>query len=400
MVLPEMPGYPRTYHTSLGWKVFGLVFGTTLALGGVALAFFDPRLDREPAGELVIGLTGILFALWGVYVFVSVLRSRLLLFSDRIEIHGAIQTRSLARDEILGWRVLPQSAGFALVPRDARQRTAKIAQTLKFDDGFYEWLDSFPCLDVVDQMRVEEEIASDPNLGATTDERLAVLNKWRRLSWWIALIGIVVSLWGFAYPRPYFPVALGLMLLPLLNLVLVVRSKGILRVDQSKNDPRPTAAIGIMLPPFALAMRALNDFYIVHWEGAMWLTIVVALAFGCAAARAGSTVLRNRGGLTAIAFIAIIYGYGAGLVANGVFDHSPPTSYEATVLNKRISHGKTTTYQVKLNPWGPKQQRSTVAVEPSIFKVIEPGDTVILWVKHGALGVQWFGVYSFRKRDA
>jgi hypothetical protein len=375
MVLTEMPGYPRTYRASFGWKVFGLVFGSLLALGGAALVLFTPRLNREPAGELVIGLTGLLFALWGGYVFVGVLRSRLLLLSDRIEIHGTILTRSLARP-------------------------AKIDQTLKLDDAFFEWLDGFPCLDVIDQMHAEEEIANDPNLGATTDERLAVLNNWKRFAWWITLIGIVASLWGFVYPRPYAPVVLGLMLLPLLCLVLVVRSKGILRVDQYKNDPRPTAAMGIMLPPFALAMRALTDFYIVHWTEALWLTMVVALSFGCAAARADSTVLRNRGGLIALAFIAITYGYGAGLVANGIFDRSAPITYEATVLDKRISHGKITSYQLKLNPWGSKQLGSTVAVEPSIFKVIEPGDTVILWVRHGALGVQWYEVYSFRKRNA
>jgi hypothetical protein len=80
--------------------VFGLLFGPITALGGAALALFAARLNQELAGEVVIIVTGAAFALLGAYIFVSVLRSQVLLFPDQIEIRGAIQTRVLTRADI------------------------------------------------------------------------------------------------------------------------------------------------------------------------------------------------------------------------------------------------------------------------------------------------------------
>ncbi len=74
-------------------------------------------------------------------------------------------------------------------------------------------------------------------------------------------------------------------------------------------------------------------------------------------------------------------------------------NYDATVSRKRVVNGRSTTYELKLNPWGPRHDGSTVSVSPAIFKVIQPGDIVTLQVRRGALGVRWYQVFAFHKRD-
>jgi hypothetical protein len=394
---------PRIYRTSPVWTVFGVLLGTPIALGGAAGAWLITAqgiAGHHWLAAIVLGIVIGAIAVLGAYCALSVLRARLLVFPDRIEIRGLVRTRVLTRDGIVGFRVDIKDAGFVLVPRDGTLRPEKIAATIKLDEAFFDdWPGDLPNLDENDVQQAQAEIASDGRLGATPEERLQALEKGRRLARPINIVALAASLWGFLYPRPYPLVIAILSFLPLLALGLVARAKGILRLDRYRNDPHPHVAAVIIFPPLALAVRSLTDFYVVYWTHALWLTIGVGAVMCYAAVRADPAVRARPGGLSAIVAFLLAYGYGAGLQANALLDRSATTTYVATISEKYVSRGRSTSYSLKLKPWALKQNGSTVTVLPNLFKALEPGDSVIFAVRQGAFGVPWYAVQSYRRRD-
>src|SRR5271165_3570038 len=125
--LPTSPR-PRVYRTSPGWVTFGLLLGVPLAVGGIAGSWFllthgnGPWFTRALLSAVILGMPGLL----GTCCALSVLRSRVRLFPDLIEVRGLARVHVLTREEILGWKVDPSSIGFVLVPRDSGRRSVKI----------------------------------------------------------------------------------------------------------------------------------------------------------------------------------------------------------------------------------------------------------------------------------
>jgi len=82
--------------------------------------------------------------------------------------------------------------------------------------------------------------------------------------------------------------------------------------------------------------------------------------------------------------------YGLAIEANGLFDRSPGVGYRAHVEGKRIVKGKSTTYELELEPWGPKTSSNRLRVGRPTYDPIERGNVVVLVLKRGALGVNWY----------
>jgi hypothetical protein len=81
--------------------------------------------------------------------------------------------------------------------------------------------------------------------------------------------------------------------------------------------------------------------------------------------------------------------------ANARFDRSPGIPYTATVQNKQIISGRSTTYKLDLSSWGPKAGTNELNVSSSTYKQIQAGQTVHLKLKAGSLGVQWYYLYDW-----
>jgi long-subunit acyl-CoA synthetase (AMP-forming) len=74
-----------------------------------------------------------------------------------------------------------------------------------------------------------------------------------------------------------------------------------------------------------------------------------------------------------------------------------PTTYTVTVNSKRIRRGKTTKFLLDLGPWGPKMKSNTLRVGRATYEPIQPGDTVILDLRRGALDVNWYLMRSWQR---
>jgi hypothetical protein len=75
---------------------------------------------------------------------------------------------------------------------------------------------------------------------------------------------------------------------------------------------------------------------------------------------------------------------------NCVFDQSVPKVYQTTVYNKRVNHGKSTTYYLTLNPWGNGTMPEDISVGRRQYNSNQIGDTISVATKPGLLHIPWF----------
>jgi hypothetical protein len=99
-----MVPYPRTYSVTRGWRLY--LIGGSLVLGfpsllGVWYFGSGHEVHTKNASYLGVGIC-LIFVTLSVYTILTTLRSKIVLFADRIEIHELTTTRTLARDEIAG----------------------------------------------------------------------------------------------------------------------------------------------------------------------------------------------------------------------------------------------------------------------------------------------------------
>jgi hypothetical protein len=209
---------------------------------------------------------------------------------------------------------------------------------------------------------------------------------------------IILAVWGGFYPHPYFLVITLLALLPWLAVIMVWKSKGnFTSMSPQRGDRRGSLGLLFLAPALVLAIRAL-DFGIVSWTPVLFLAICIGLALFLANVVVEPSVLSQPGILILMLIFALAYGYGAGIEANALFDHSPGTVYSAHVIGKHTHHGSrgSTSYYLELSPWGPYAGGDTVTASWSFYTSVKVGDSVCLPLRPGALGVAWFTVERCR----
>jgi hypothetical protein len=94
-----------------------------------------------------------------------------------------------------------------------------------------------------------------------------------------------------------------------------------------------------------------------------------------------------------LALTGAALGYGAPALVDTRFDASPPQPFRVAISAMYVSHGKSTSYSLRLAPWGPRTQGSTESVAASLYNRLKPGDEVCVGLRRGALGVPWFVVH-------
>jgi hypothetical protein len=86
------------------------------------------------------------------------------------------------------------------------------------------------------------------------------------------------------------------------------------------------------------------------------------------------------------------YGYGAVVTLNCMYDKSEPKTFNATILDKRISSGKSTTYYLELTPWGQQKEIDEVSVSKDLYNNLNKNDKVNIYYMQGKFDIPWFEV--------
>jgi hypothetical protein len=236
----------------------------------------------------------------------------------------------------------------------------------------------------------------DDELGRTSSEREEKLNKARKAAQILNTGGGATALWLFLHPQPYQWAIIAGLVVPILATIALWLHSGVIRLDEKRNSAYPSLAIAVIGPAASLLLRVLLDFDILDYTplwpqaAAVAFVAVIALLIG-----SRDFIFRNDSLVSLLPTILIgaaLYGFAGTLSYNCAFDEGTATRYEAKVLDKRMSGGKTTTYYLKVTPWGPHPTSEDVTITQDYYERVEAGDSVEIYAMPGRLGVPWFMV--------
>jgi hypothetical protein len=95
-------------------------------------------------------------------------------------------------------------------------------------------------------------------------------------------------------------------------------------------------------------------------------------------------------GLFLLVLFAVAYGYGLISELDIVFDHSPETTIQSTVVGR----SKQKAYSLRIEPWGPVRNVRNVTVTRAVFDAVGAGGSVCIVLRHGALGLGWYSAQA------
>jgi hypothetical protein len=264
-----------------------------------------------------------------------------------------------------------------------------LAVPLREDAAFRAWFESLPKYDPA----AEQEAAAVQSaaLGVTHAEMLTRFKRARAVNGAFWLAALAACIWGI-YPRPYETAMIALVALPWI--LFAIERFSPLRHAYGAGKLGPSmvpyafglSGVGLVIP----TPLPLSGIHVQGWEAAVAIGILaggaLALALVAREPRARTRLL-----LPVVLAGACLYAHGAAFTANAFFDRSRPEVFTADVVGKRVSRGRPRTkWIVRLGPseWG--DPMNELLVPPHLYESIEPGGTVCVLLRPGALGIAWF----------
>jgi hypothetical protein len=394
---PLLEGFEtaHTYRMALWARALVLAVGVAFLGGAAALALLIGRSANPSAAAVVVPTLPLV--LLGGYLLLGGLRSRVVLTANAIESYGAFTVQRLARSDIKGRRLLQLQYGqtaVELVPREPGAKPLKLSRSgMRSDAALEAWLNSIPDLDVQEAAAAQAELAADPELGQTPEERVAHLARAKKFARTFNAATWAAAIWAFVYPQPYEAALLVVALLPWAAIVVAARGHGLYRLDARRNEVRPNLAIAMYVPGFALLLRAVEDVGVLDWKLALMYAVLATFIIFLAAVRSDPTLLERRSLAIGLFCIMGSYGYGAVALGNSELDSAAGQDYRVQVLAMHYSSGsKSTTYYLTLAPWGPRTRPEDVSVARTLYRQTRPGAEVCVHQGPGAIGIGWYVV--------
>lgn len=186
-------------------------------------------------------------------------------------------------------------------------------------------------------------------------------------------------------------------------------------------EPQPPASpkMALWIAAFSLEVLALVAFSLemVFWGLIDFWIPVIGIAVGAVAGGLGFVLqIRKRLGgsrklriqpIEAIGRIAIVTGPIFLLVAIAVavncgLDTSMPEPIRLAVVDMRVSHGDSTSYQLEVKSWRPGEQTLTLRVDSDLYGQVEripkAERAVLVEAHNGRLGMAWHGDVTLAQR--
>lgn len=390
----------KEYRIAKGWAIFIWIMGPVLiALFGF-LAIM-PFLADEIDLTLVLILTPISIGMVVLMVFglIDVYKGRFIIKEDRLVSIGVFKTKELRFEEIKGFTVNEQY--IFVEPNAKEQKRIKISQYI---GGYHEiltWLTTkYENLDIKNAQAEEQEILNYENVGWSREIREEKLSNAKKISKIINWLGGISFAWTLFYPKPYDYAVLSALIIPIIALI-AVKSSGLIRIDQKNGSAYPSIIYALIFPSMGLMARALFDYDIFDYSN-VWLktTLVsVTFIFILLINQKEITFRKKQDFLTISSLIMFLFAYGFGTVIylNCNLDKSEPEHFTATIIDKRVSTGKHTSYYLKLTAWGKQKEVDEVSVSKGLYKRVEIDNEINIYFRNGKFEIPWY-IVTDRKR--
>jgi len=380
--------FGRREYTMKAWKkILFLLLGILLTLGGW-LVSSTGGLGRDRTASLI---SAGFFLAGGIYMLARAYRSRLILDGSRIDVRGAFTERSADLGEIEGLRTIQTRNGsYKRLQLRNGARAITLFNDFDTDDDFRRWIAQVPDLDLADREALLDEIKQDQQLGATPDERLAALATAKTIAVFLTIVTAVLAVAVNVTDDPLrLLTAVLLAIAPAAVLLLVWRSPMLYAVFKRKKDPRAELVFVLFIASFGFLIVNRGVHLVSVKPLAPEMIALGLLCFAPVLVQKGDSASAISRGI-ALFFFAGLYGYAVSVAADTQYDHGQISPYRATVLGKYESHGRSTSYTLKLGPWGPFEGENRLGVSARAYGHTDIGDTVCLDLHPGSLHAAWF----------
>jgi hypothetical protein len=375
------------YHIKAWYRSILLVLGAPAVAGSIVMSM----VARNVANSTLPLVMTIAFLFFGVYLIALALRSRVIIDGSRIEIRGAFNDRYADRNEIEGYRTISSRNGkYTQFYMNNGRGTLTLYNHFDKDGAFDAWLQKIPDLDKRDRDSILEKISQQEELGATPQERLAALAQAKTYSIFALIIAIAAGVAAnYGIPALYLPFSVALALVPIVLAFLLHRSPLLYTVFKRKDDPRAELLYALLASGFGLLIRA-RGIHFVSLDSIGVVIALITLAYVAAFYHSFFESPSPARTFFALLLFGVLYSYGAVTMADAVGDESAPTRFVVHVIGKHYTTGRSRSYYLSLEPWGPLQQPNNLGVSKAIYDNATPGDQVCLELHRGRLNAAWF----------
>jgi hypothetical protein len=402
--------YPRVYTLRRWPKILYSLLGATIVLGGLAIAaWFAANFDYVMKEEVwfVRPLISAVVVLLGAAIIFFTLKYRLIFSASEVEISSPLFGKTIRRDQIAGRRrltVIVYGMPFPylfLVQQDERAKKFRILHLFQTDALFEDWVDSLPDLDKRQYEESVKGVLQNPEFGATEAERAERLARAGRIAGYLNVAGAVLAFGAITILLDfitgyYWWLIAALTALPVLAVMIVIASRGLYTIDGQdvRNSARPNLAGLYIVPTIALAFRAWIDISVLDWKRALEIAALAGLAVGLLSLGART---KAKYSAVILLFFSLVWASGVTIFYNTYFDKSVPSVFRTRITGMHKTSGRSTSYYLKLEPWGPRTSAEDVDVARNFYERAAVGNTVCVSLFSGALNVRWFHVGHCRQ---
>lgn len=364
-----------------------LILGAPAVAGGIVML----ALALKGANMALPIIMTAVFSGFGIYLIALAMRSRVIIDGNRIEIRGAFTDHFADLNEIQGLRTISSRNGkYTQFYLNSGRGTLTLPNHFDKDEAFDAWMRKVPDLDKLDRDRLLEKISQQEDLGATPQDRLAALSQAKTYSWFalaIALAAAVAANYGI--PALFVPFSVALALVPIVLAFLVHRSPLLYTVFRRKDDPRAELLYALIAASFGLLVRARG----IHFVSLQSIGVVIAfltLAYIAAFYHSFFESPSPTRTFFALLLFGTLYGYGVVVVADALGEESTPAHFVVHVVGKHYTTGRSRSYYLELEPWGPVDRSNNLGVSQAVYNKAAPGDQICLELRPGRLNGAWY----------
>lgn len=392
----------KEYKLAKGWAIFIWVMAPVL-IGLFGFLAVMPFIADEIDITLVLILTPISIGMLTLMVFglIDVYKGRLIIQEDRLVSIGVFKSKNLKFDEIKGYTVNEQY--IFVEPNTKEKKRIKISQYIGGYNEILLWLsENYLDLNIVNEQVEEQEILNNESIGWSKENREEKLSNARKISKTINWLGGLSFAWTLFYPKPYDYAVLSAFIIPIVALIAVKLSRGLIRIDKKDGSAYPSTIFAFIFPSLGLMLRSFLDYDIFDYSN-VWIKaffVTIAFLFILLFNQKEITFKKKQDYLTVSSLIMFLfaYGFGAVIYLNCNLDKSEPQHYTATILDKRISTGKHTSYYLKLTAWGQQKDIDEVSVEKGLYNRVDIDSEINIYFRNGKLEIPWF-IVTDRKKE-
>ncbi len=383
------------YRIALGWRIFLYVLAPIFIIG-FGIATFLPFNDL-PSNSIMNVLWRFLFAGLAIFMFYGLLEtiySKIVIDETSITEEGFRNKKRIDFNEIKGYKI--NEKFIELISDEPTPRKVQISTIHQSYYNLEAWImGQWPDLDKMEAKQLETWLFDQWKISPELREKRMTQIKW--MTWVINGIGVLSLIWAVFNPIPYTVSILTVASIVPICILTVYFFRGLVSLDEKKENPMPSVVYAFLFASLAFAYRMFVDYNLIFDNSEAWV-MTCAGTFAIIYFLFKKTYeirFRNaREIVTSISLSAFIFFYVLSLYVflNCRFDSAQPTIYKSSVSEKKTTTGKSPSYSLILNPWGPVKEKDEITVSKDEYEAFEMNENVTIYLYPGRLATKWYYV--------